>query len=70
MKINEVAESFLLPTQSAAALTDGSEVIFPFQFASFLMTLVRKGIITTKGFHAGYLAQQVVAQARLLVGTP
>ncbi|CAK8991188.1 unnamed protein product [Durusdinium trenchii] len=30
-------------------------VIFPFQFASFLMTLVRKGIITTKGFHAGYL---------------
>ena len=31
------------------------EVIFPFQFASFLMTLVRKGIITTKGFHAGYL---------------
>ena len=31
------------------------QVIFPFQFASFLMTLVRKGIITTKGFHAGYL---------------
>ena len=34
----------------------GSKVIFPFQFASFLMTLVRKGIITTKGFHAGGLA--------------
>jgi len=30
-------------------------VIFPFQWASLLMTLVRKGVITTAGYHVGYL---------------
>ncbi|CAE7239971.1 cyb5r2 [Symbiodinium pilosum] len=47
------ASSLLVMTGSS--LFDKYMVIFPFQFASFLMTLVRKGIITTKGFHAGYL---------------
>mmetsp|Transcript_62576 Transcript_62576/g.146831 ORF Transcript_62576/g.146831 Transcript_62576/m.146831 type:complete len:910 (+) Transcript_62576:173-2902(+) len=47
------ASSLLIMTGSS--LFDKYMVIFPFQFASFLMTLVRKGIITTKGFHAGYL---------------
>ena len=29
-------------------------VLFPIQLASLLMTLVRKGIISTKGYHIGY----------------
>ncbi|CAJ1355435.1 unnamed protein product [Effrenium voratum] len=47
------ASTLLIMTGSK--LFDKYMVIFPFQFASFLMTLVRKGIISTKGFHAGYL---------------
>ncbi len=56
-----------LEKQHATPLNSGrfppaedTEVIFPFQFASFLMTLVRKGIITTKGFHAGNLAKDFI----------
>jgi len=30
-------------------------VIFPFQWASVMMTLVRKGVITTAAYHASYL---------------
>lgn len=29
-------------------------VLFPIQFASLLMTLVRKGLLTARGYHIGY----------------
>lgn len=35
-------------------------VMFPIQFASFLMTLVRKGIISSKAYHISYLSSLII----------
>ncbi|CAE8604869.1 unnamed protein product, partial [Polarella glacialis] len=42
-------------------------VIFPFQWASFLMTLVRKGAITTRAYHVLYLWSLMQVMVLILI---
>jgi len=65
--IAQFMASSLLVSMEPQSLAISYLVIFPFQWASFLMTLVRKGAITTRSYHVGYLwsLMQVVALGML-----
>lgn len=53
--IAQFQASSLVLNMESSWLYMGYLVIFPFQLASLLMTLVRKGLISTTGYHIGYL---------------